>query len=103
MMPADYFFRRQMWLIVFSLFDVFVLLWSGDILLDYACIGMLMFAFRNLPPKRLLIGAVFCFIFMLARENRDLYHDKETIHLGEKIARIDTTQTKLSLIQKEHV
>jgi len=103
MMPADYFFRRQMWLIVFSLFDVFVLLWSGDILLDYACIGMLMFAFRNLPPKRLLIGAVFCFIFMLARENRDLYHDKETIHLGEKIARIDTTQTKLSLIQKEQL
>jgi len=27
MMPADYFFRRQLWLIVFSLFDVFVLLW----------------------------------------------------------------------------
>ena len=103
MMPADYFFRRQMWLIVFSLFDVFVLLWSGDILLDYACIGMLMFAFRNLPPKRLLIGAVFCFIFMLARENRDLYHDKKTIHLGEKIARIDTAKTKLSLIQKDQL
>ena len=47
MMPADYFFRRQLWLIVFSLFDVFVLLWSGDILLDYACLGMIMFAFRN--------------------------------------------------------
>jgi uncharacterized protein len=33
---ADYFFRRQLWLLVFSLFDVFVLLWPGDILLDYA-------------------------------------------------------------------
>lgn len=103
MMPADYFFRRQLWLIVFSLFDVFVLLWLGDILLDYACLGMIMFAFRNLPPKKLLIGAAFCFIFMLARENRNLYQDKVTIHLGEKIAAIDTTKTKLTFIQKEQL
>ena len=103
MMPADYFFRRQLWLIVFSLFDVFILLWPGDILLDYACLGMIMFAFRNLPPKKLLIGAAFCFIFMLARENRDLYHDKETIHVGEMIAKIDTTKTKLTLVQKDQL
>lgn len=103
LMPADYFFRRQLWLIVFSLFDVFVLLWLGDILLDYAILGMIMFAFRNLPPKKLLIGAAFCFIFMLARENRNLYQDKVTIHLGEKIAAIDTTKTKLTLVQKEEL
>ena len=103
MMPADYFFRRQLWLIVFSLFDVFVLLWSGDILLDYAVLGMMMFAFRNLPPKRLLVGAAFCFIFMLARENRDLYHDKETIYLGEKVAAMDTTKTKLTYTQKDQL
>ena len=103
LMPADYFFRRQLWLIVFSLFDVFVLLWSGDILLDYACLGMIMFAFRNLPPKKLLIGAAICFIFMLSRENRDLYLDKATIHKGEMIAAIDTTKAKLTLIQKEQL
>ena len=103
MMPADYFFRRQLWLITFSVFDVFVLLWSGDILLDYAVLGMVMFAFRNLPAKKLLIGAGFCFVFMLATENRNLYHDKETIHRGEVIAAIDTTKTKLTLIQKEQL
>ncbi|HEX7846132.1 MAG TPA: DUF418 domain-containing protein [Chitinophagaceae bacterium] len=103
MMPADYFFRRQLWLIVFSLFDVFILLWSGDILLDYAIIGMIMFAFRNLPPKKLLIGAGLCFVFMMATENRNLYQDKEIIHLGEKVAAIDTTKTKLTLIQKEQL
>jgi uncharacterized protein len=62
-----------------------------------------MFAFRNLPPKKLLIGAGFCFIFMLARENRNLYLDKETIHRGEMIAAIDTTKTKLTFIQKEQL
>lgn len=103
MMPADYFFRRQLWLMVFSLVDVFILLWYGDILLDYALLGMIMFAFRNLPPKRLLIGAAFCFVFMLARENRDLYLKKEKIHFGEIAAAIDTTKTKLTFLQQEQL
>ncbi|MEI9909565.1 MAG: DUF418 domain-containing protein [Bacteroidota bacterium] len=103
MMPADYFFRRQLWLMVFSLFDVFILLWFGDILLDYAVLGMVMFAFRKLSPKALLIGAGFCFLFMMTRENRDLYHEKEIIHRGEVIAAIDTTKIKLNAIQKEEL
>ncbi len=103
MLPADYFFRRQLWLIVFSLFDVFILLWYGDILLDYACLGMVMFAFRNLSPKRLLIGAAFCFVFMVARENADLYRDKEMIYKGEVVAAMDTTVTPLNEIQKDEL
>lgn len=103
MLPADYFFRRQLWLMVFSLFDVFVLLWYGDILLDYACLGMIMYSFRKLSPRALLIGAGLCFIFMLARENRELYLDKKMIHKGELVAAIDTSKTKLTLIQKEEL
>ena len=71
--PADYFFRRQLWLLVFSLFDVFILLWNGDILLDYALYGMILFTFRNLSPKKLIIAAGVCLLLMLARENRNLY------------------------------
>ena len=101
MLPADYFFRRQLWLMVFSLFDVFILLWFGDILLDYACLGMVMFAFRNLSAKGLLIGAAFCFLFMLNRDNADLYRDKQMIYKGEIVAAIDTTKFTLSAGQKE--
>ncbi len=103
MIPADYFFRRQLWLMVFSLFDVFILLWHGDILLDYACLGMIMFAFRNLSPQRLLIGAGLCFLFMLARENRDLYQSKKIIYRGELVAAMDTTKIKPDEIQKEEL
>lgn len=103
MLPADYFFRRQLWLMIFSLFDVFILLWYGDILLDYACLGMIMFAFRNLPPKKLLIGAGFCFIFMLARENADLYQDKKMIHRGELVAAKDTSIVKLNDVEKREL
>lgn len=103
MIPADFFFRRQLWLIFFSLIDVFILLWPGDILLDYACIGMLLFVFRNLPVRKLLIAAGVCMLFMLLRENRDLYLKKEIIHRGEQVAAIDTTKTKLSPQQKEEL
>ena len=47
--PMDYFIRRMLWLMVFGLFDAYVLLWWGDILFDYACYGLIMVAFRKLP------------------------------------------------------
>ena len=100
---ADYFFRRQLWLIVFGLFNIYILLWSGDILFDYGCYGLIMFVFRSWNPKKLLIAAGVCFLLMLARENRNLYLDKRTISRGEAIEKIDTTVTKLTPRQKEHL
>jgi len=101
LLAADYFFRRQLWLMVFSLFDVFVLLWYGDILLDYACLGMILFTFRNLSSKKLIFAAGICMLFMMARENRDLYLAKSKIHKGEIVAKIDTTVVKLTPLQHD--
>lgn len=100
---ADYFFRRQLWLMFFSLVDVFLLLWNGDILLDYALFGMLLFTFRNLPAKKLLIAAGVCLLLMLARENRDLYKDKQIIARGEAVAAMDTSKVKLTPKQEERL
>ncbi|HVE61498.1 MAG TPA: DUF418 domain-containing protein [Chitinophagaceae bacterium] len=99
--PADVFFRRQLWLLLFGLINIYILLWSGDILFDYACYGMLMFVFRNWSPKKLLIGAGVCMLLMIARENRNLYQDKKMIYRGERILAMDTSVNKLSLLQKD--
>ncbi len=99
--PADYFFRRQLWLLVFGLFNAFVLLWFWDILFHYACIGMIAFAFRRLSPKALIIAAVICLVLQTARDNVDAYRDRKMIAKGEAIAKIDTTVTKLTDEQKE--
>ncbi|MEO8471962.1 MAG: DUF418 domain-containing protein [Chryseolinea sp.] len=98
--PADYHVRRQIWLMVISIFDVYILLWNGDILFDYACYGLILFAFRNLPGRKLALTAAICFAFMVARENRDLYQTKSMISQGKEIAAIDTTKTKLNDKQK---
>jgi len=99
--PADYFLRRQLWLLVFGLFNAFVLLWFWDILFHYAVIGIIMFAFRRLSPKTLIIGAVLSLLLMTARENVDAYRQRQVIVKGELIAKIDTTVTKLTDDRKE--
>jgi uncharacterized protein len=101
MEPAIYFFRRQMWLLAFGLFDAFVLLWFWDILFAYAIFGMFLFAFHRLSPKKLLILAFACLLLMTVRENVDLYRNKNIISKGEQVAKIDTTQTKLTIQQQE--
>lgn len=56
--PADLYFRRTLWLIGFGLLNGYVLLWSGDVLLYYGVAGLLLFVFRNLAPRQLLLLAV---------------------------------------------
>jgi uncharacterized protein len=101
--PADYFFRRQLWLLLFGLFNAFVLLWFWDILFHYACCGMLLFAFRRLPAKHLLVAAGICLVLMTTRENVDFYRDKQMIRKGEQVMKIDTTQVKLNADQQEEL
>ncbi len=98
--PADYYFRRQLWLLLFGLFNAYVLLWFWDILFVYALYGMIIFTFRKLPPKALLIAAVLCLVLQTARENVGLYREKAMIARGEKLAAMDTTVNKLTEKQK---
>lgn len=103
LMPAELFLRRQLWLLLFGIFHAYVLLWYWDILYHYAICGIILFAFRRLSPKYLLIGAAVCLVLMTARENRDLYKKKDVITKGEIVAKIDTTKIKLTDIQKEQL
>ncbi|MCW3837534.1 DUF418 domain-containing protein [Sphingomonas canadensis] len=57
---ADLYARRNLWLLAFGLFDIFVLLWAGDILHVYALAALFLFPFRKLGPKLLLgLGLAF--------------------------------------------
>lgn len=46
-------YRRLLWLLLFGCIH-FYLIWYGDILIGYALVGMVAFAFRNLPTKQLV-------------------------------------------------
>lgn len=96
LMPAEYFFRRQLWLLVFGLINAFVLLWFWDILFHYAIAGMVMFAFRRLQPKHLIIAAIVCLACQTIRDNVNYYRDKKVIATGEMLAKKDTSLVKLN-------
>jgi len=101
--PAEYFIRRQLWLLVFGLFNAFVLMWTGDILFEYAIAGIIVFVFRKLKPKYLIVAAGVCLVLMTVRENKDFYAQKRIIHRGELVAKIDTTKVKLNDEQKSQL
>jgi uncharacterized protein len=50
-------YKRNFWLLVFGIFDAFILLWNGDILIVYALAGAMLYPLRNLSPKTLIVIA----------------------------------------------
>jgi len=47
-------YLRMMWLIIFGLMHAY-LLWYGDVLVSYGLCGLLVFLFRKMSPRKLLI------------------------------------------------
>lgn len=58
---ADIYFRRITWLLVFGLVHGYLLLWVGEILYDYALMGFLVYSFRRMVPKKLMLKGLLLF------------------------------------------
>ncbi len=54
---ADVHFRRMLWMMLFGIIHWALLLWIGEILFAYSIGGLLLFVFRKMAPKLLLILA----------------------------------------------
>lgn len=54
----ELFIRRQLWLILFGLFNAIILLWHYDLLFPYGIVGVLLFPFKRLSLKALFICAL---------------------------------------------
>jgi len=50
------FYRRMLWLVAFGLIHAHLILWNGDILYLYGVCGMLVYLFRNVNPRYLVLG-----------------------------------------------
>ena len=55
----DVFIKRQLWLIIFGLFNALLLLWTNDLLFALGVLGVLLFPFFRMNTKGLLIAAIF--------------------------------------------
>ncbi|MEM7077448.1 MAG: DUF418 domain-containing protein [Pseudomonadota bacterium] len=62
--PSGLHFVRNFWLLIFGIFDAYILLWTGDILLVYALAAFLLFWVRNVSPNKLAICAAVLIVLM---------------------------------------
>ena len=96
---AGLFFRRQFWLLLIGALHAY-LLWVGDILFYYALIGMLVYPFRKLAPKKLLVwGASIMLVPLLLNYATSFYVEEMLVEAAELEA-LEAKGTELSEEQR---
>lgn len=86
---ADVFFRRNLLLIGFGLFNAWILLWTGDILYYYGITALFLYAFRKLPGRTLLglgIGALLLGAAWSALDSQRLINLHDSASAAEQVA-----------------
>lgn len=82
---ADIWLRRNLWLLVFGVVHAYFI-WEGDILYPYALCGFLIFSFRKLSPKALLLAGALVISVLIPKgwlEVLDLESQKRDATLAE--------------------
>ena len=100
---ADIYFRRQMWLVAFGLFNAWVLLWGGDILFYYGVTALFLFAFRKLAGRTLLglgLGALLLAAAWSAIDSRGLLRLHAEAEAASQVAPATRTEAQNRSIER---
>lgn len=97
---GDIYARRNLWLIVFGMVNGFVLLWSGDILYFYGLTALVVFPFRKLGVRALLIigiAGMLASALWNAKDTADLMRYHEAYEASQVAwAQLDPAQQALA-------
>lgn len=99
-LAADIYYRRLLWMIGFGLINAFFFLWYGDILFFYGTMGLVLFPFRNMSARKLMIPILVILLFGLYRENASLNDDRDPIIKGQYAEQLQKQHKALSAEQK---
>ena len=78
---ADLYYRRLIWLLLFSIFDAFIILWQGDILYTVSICGLFLFPFRDMKPKYIFLIAGLLLLFYTVKNT---YQSNGHLRLKER-------------------
>ena len=88
------YFRRTLLLVGFGLFNAYMLLWLGDILYAYGMAGLVLYFFRNMSARTLLVIGVGILLLLSASHSRSHYYSTT---LGAAVQAIEALPTDTSL------
>lgn len=103
LLPADLYLRRTIWLIVFGLVNAYLLLWPGDILYNYGVVGLLLFVFRNVAPRKLIAAAAVIMLLQTAVSVTEWYGYREASAAAEAAQSVRRDGKALSQEQSEAI
>ena len=78
---ADIYYRRNLWLLLLGLAHAFLLFW-GDILYPYAMCALILFPFRKLSAKRLIVIGCLFIVFKAGWSAVDAFQQLERRNLA---------------------
>jgi len=93
---ADVYYRRTLWLLVFGVLHAY-LLWFGEVLYPYALLGLVLFPFRRMSARGLIvITAVFTVLMTggAVYDASEAVKQKETWELAQKLKKEQKTLTE---------
>lgn len=99
--PADIYYRRLIWLLIFGLINAFIFLWPGDILYAYAICGLFLFPFRNMKAKHLFMFSMLFLLIFTLKGTTVWYDMKQTKVKGEHALSLEKKKIKLTEEQTE--
>ncbi|WP_207492657.1 DUF418 domain-containing protein [Aridibaculum aurantiacum] len=94
--PADFYYRRLIWLMLFGVVNAFIFLWPGDILYGYALCGLFLFPFRNLRAKHLLLYSLLFLTIATTRRTLERVALLETKQQAEQAIQFEKQNKKVS-------
>ena len=86
---SDLYIRRQLWLMLFGIFNAIILLWPGDILFHYAVLGILLFPFWRMSRRGLLIAALITTLIYCGKQYWNYADDRKAYKKFSAVAAVE--------------
>ncbi|MFT5561773.1 MAG: hypothetical protein ACI9Z9_001650, partial [Litorivivens sp.] len=83
-------YKRTFWLLIFGLFNAYILLWNGDILVTYALAGALLYLLRNRSAKSMFIIAAILIALMSLLHFLMAFGLKDSFDAHQRVIQMET-------------
>lgn len=99
----DLYIRRNLWLMIFGIFNAIILLWPGDILFQYSVLGILLFPFWRMSRKGLFIAAMISTLIYCGKNYWNYADDRKAYNKFTAVAAVEKKFAAADTVVKKQI